>query len=245
MFFYSVETTPIWGSRLRLSILLLSVIVLLAGCVAPELTPPRNTVDKVQRVYVVAMKPPPLIRWGDEVHIPDNGWLPTAVLAGELQAQLRARGIDAVVAPDVQPLYGAGVTAGEVAGVAAALALGGGSLRSDPLAPVRYWYNSSEVAPTYQALPLRGSAYVIEVGLSNYEIEPFSGGLLVQVHVRLIDTTSSRLVGRARASNPWNMPNMRPLDRAFADNGARFKAAFASVGETLTKECLQDLGLLP
>lgn len=95
----------------------------------------------------------------------------------------------------------------------------------------------------YGALARDKSLYVLEVGVINYEIEP-GGKLLVQVAMKVIDPSNGSVIGRARAANPWNMPQQSPLDQAFSGDASHFKEAFLKTGQEITKKCLTELGLI-
>lgn len=107
------------------------------------------------------------------------------------------------------------------------------------MAPIRAWYNSDAPTPLYAALAMPDSALVAEIGVSNYEVH--AGKLLLQVHVRLIDPATGRMVGRARDSSFTELP---PMDAMFADDAKGFKAASLAAGNRLLATCLQELGLL-
>jgi hypothetical protein len=159
-----------------------------------------------------------------------GAWVPTAVLANEVQAQLAAQGIQATVAPRVKPIPGVKDRSPTL-------------FMENWLAPIRAWYNDTAPTPDYGDHPWDKSLYVLEVGVINYEIDR-AGGLLLQVAMKVIDPASGQVIGRARAANPWNMPKLAPLDQAFADNGSRFKDAFVLTGRESARRCLAELGLL-
>lgn len=159
-----------------------------------------------------------------------GAWVPTVVLANEIQAQLAAQGIQATVAPQVKPIPGVKDRSPTL-------------FMENWLAPIRAWYNDTVPAPDYGDLPRDKSLYVLEVGVINYEIDQ-AGGLLLQVAMKVIDPSSGKVIGRTRAANPWNMPKLAPLDQAFAGNASRFKDAFVLTGRESARTCLTELGLL-
>lgn len=160
-----------------------------------------------------------------------NGtWVPTVVLANEAQAQLGAQGLRTTVAPNVKPIPGVKDRTYTV-------------LMENWLAPIRAWYNDTKPVADYGDLPSDKSLYVLEVGVINYEIEP-GGGLLVQVAMKVIEPSNGDVIGRARVANPWNMPQLSPLNQAFSDDSSRFKEAFLKTGQEITKKCLAELGLI-
>ncbi len=159
-----------------------------------------------------------------------NGtWVPTVVLANEAQALLAAQGLRATIAPRVKPIPGVENRTYTV-------------LMENWLAPIRAWYNDTTPVPDYRDISHDPSSFVIEVGVINYEIEP-AGGLLVQVAMKVIDPSSGNVIGRARAANAWDMPQLNPLDQAFSGDASRFKESFLKTGQEITRKCLTELGL--
>lgn len=157
-------------------------------------------------------------------------WVPTVVLANEVQAQLAASGTTATVSPEIRPIPGV-----ENRGYTV--------LMENWMAPIRAWYNSSVPVADYRDVANDGCRrYIIEIGILNYEIT--SDKLFVQVVTKVIDPTDSRVIGRARAANPWSMPKITPFDQAFADDARRFKEAFSATTRDLVNKCLKELGLL-
>jgi hypothetical protein len=108
------------------------------------------------------------------------------------------------------------------------------------MAPIRVWYNDELPSSRYGELTVNGVEEVVEVGISNYEI--FSGKLLLQVHVKLIEATSGQLLGRARASSFTELPSM---DEAFAADAKLFKESASRAGTQLLVTCLRELGIAP
>jgi hypothetical protein len=107
------------------------------------------------------------------------------------------------------------------------------------MAPIRAWYNNETPTPGTTVLNQLDASLIVDVGVSNYEIH--AGKLLLQVHVRLIDPATGRLLGRARDSSFTEQP---PMDTMFADDARAFKAASLTAGSRLLASCLQELGLL-
>lgn len=108
------------------------------------------------------------------------------------------------------------------------------------MAPLRAWYNDALPSTRYVVFAAEGLDAIAEVGISNYEI--FSGKLLLQVNVKLLDPASGQLLGRARASSFTELPSM---DEAFAADAKRFKESVSSAGNRLILTCLQELGVVP
>lgn len=160
----------------------------------------------------------------------EGAWVPTVALAHEVQAQLEAQGLRTTIAPNVKSIPGVKDRTYTV-------------LMENWLAPIRAWYNDTKPVADYGALARDKSLYVLEVGVINYEIEP-GGKLLVQVAMKVIDPSNGSVIGRARAANPWNMPQLSPLDQAFSGDASRFKEAFLKTGQEITKKCLTELGLI-
>ena len=156
-------------------------------------------------------------------------WTPTVVLANELRAQLAAKGMASTVAPDVRPLPGVQDRSYTV-------------LMENWLGPIRAWYNDTKPVSDYAALPSDPSLYVLEVGISNYEMLG-DGELLLQVMMKVIRSHDGCVVGRARAADPWNMPKITPFDQSFANDAKGYKEIFETEGRKLVKECLDKLGI--
>lgn len=158
---------------------------------------------------------------------PLEAWLPAVELTREAARQLAAAGKAATMAAGVQPLPGMQDR-------------GRTSLMENWLAPVRSWYNDETPSTRYAELGARQVDAVVEVGISNYEVH--AGGLLLQVHLKLIDPASGRLLARARASSFTPLP---PMDEVFASDARELKAAVLRQGKPLITTCLQEIGMVP
>ncbi len=163
----------------------------------------------------------------------DSGkaWLPTTVLASEVRTQLEALGLRVSVAPEPQPVPGVVDRTPSVWG-------------ENWLAPIRAWYNAPDAVSGSATATQGAQGLVFEVGISNYEIltgERF----ILQVHIKVIDPSNGRVIGRARAANPGALPRLSPLSRAFEDQARLFKEVFALESRRLVGECLRELGFLP
>jgi hypothetical protein len=252
---------------------LLAATLVLAGCVSSGFAPPQEEARNLKVVRLVAMEAPPLgvparfaSAWpagaigtfgpgagiaaigGILLEMPEaskrggeasqssqsklaagGSWSPTLVIAGEMKSQLTAAGISATISPTIKPMPGV-------------VDRGYTTLMENWLAPIRAWYNSNNAVSDY-AGPLSGRrTWVIEVGISNYEIA--SGGLLLQVNMKVIDPATGKVIGRARAYDPWNMPPIGPFEQTFADNGKIYKQVFTAEAQKLSRECLMELGLI-
>lgn len=157
-------------------------------------------------------------------------WIPTVVLANEVQAQLAAEGITTSISSEVSPIPGVknrGYTF---------------SMRNW-LAPIQAWYDSREPVADYRDLGYEGlRRYIIEVGIANYEIT--GDELFVTVMMKIINPTDRQVIGRAKALNIWNMPKITPFDQAFDNEGRLFKEAFSATTRNLVNKCLKELGIL-
>lgn len=196
---------------------------------------PRYTVDMARAVGVLAsiaifvelpalsnakVDAPPVIK-------PIETWEPSVALAQVLAEQIRLRGQQADVS--------------EKARVISAIQNRGRTvLMENWLAPVRSWYNDTAPTTRYESLAKLGTDAVVEVGISNYEI--FSGNLMLQVHLKLIDPASGRLWGRARAHS---LIPVSPIEQLFAANASAFKEAVLRSGKQLVVSGLKELGLSP
>ncbi|MGE5319481.1 MAG: hypothetical protein ACM3KD_04820 [Hyphomicrobiaceae bacterium] len=159
---------------------------------------------------------------------PTETWLPSVELSREAARLLSAAGKAPDLSPRIQPIPG-----GEERGRTL--------LMENWMAPIRSWYNNDEAPSTrYAELKARHVDAVVEIGISNYEIH--AGKLLLQVHMKLIDPGSGRLLARARASSSTPIP---PMDEVFADDAKGFKASVSRAGNTLVMNCLQEIGLVP
>jgi hypothetical protein len=157
---------------------------------------------------------------------PVETWLPTVELAQYAAQRLSASGRHVVVSPAIQPVPGVEYR-------------GRTFLMENWMAPIRAWYNDETPSSRYAAFAGKGVDMIAEVGISNYEI--FTGKLLLQVHIKLIDPASGRLLGRARASSFNALPSM---DVLFADEAKIFRASVSAQGGQLVTTSLEQLGLL-
>lgn len=158
-------------------------------------------------------------------------WVPTQILAREVQAQLGAHGYRTAVAPRLKSIPGMknrGYTA----------------TMENWLGPIRAWYNDTSPVADYGDIRNDQPMFVLEVGVMNYEIES-NGELLVQVAMKMIDPVTGSVIGRTRAANNRDMPKLGPVEQAFAGDAGRFKEAFQNTGRKLTEKCLAELGLTP
>ncbi len=159
-------------------------------------------------------------------------WVPTIVLANEVQKQLTEQGFMATVAPYVKPIPGVEERTYTV-------------FMENWLAPIRAWYNDYTPLADYVDLSSDQSLKILEVGVINYEIMS-DGGLLLQVAMKLIDPSNGHVIGRARASNALNITptKITSLGPAFSGDASSFKEAFQRTGQDMTNKCLIKLGLL-
>jgi hypothetical protein len=248
---------------------LLLVFILVTGCVSPAIAPPRDEMARVKAVRIVPMEAPPLgvplefrnllpniaspvlvyntiavlvetpAAQGRSAEFSSSfqasleakgSWMPTRVLADEVRAQLNALGIAASVESEVRP-------------IPAVKERGYTLLMENWMAPIRAWYNDTKPVTDYAGLTLEQGQYVLEVAVSNYEI--YDGKLLMSVMMKMIDPSSGRVRGRARAlRDPAKLPQVAPFDKSFSNDAVRFKAIVAAEGQTLVKACLTQLGLV-
>jgi len=84
--------------------------------------------------------------------------------------------------------------------------------------PISDWYNQKTSSFTY-AMPESGRGeYVLEVGLSNYELS--GGHLFIHVMVKLLDPSDGKVLGRARK---FALPSSGKIENLFAE--AKFNAS--------------------
>lgn len=155
---------------------------------------------------------------------PTETWHLSVELSREAGRLLSAAGKAPVLSSEIQPIPGIEDR-------------GRTFLMENWMAPIRAWYNDTAPSSRYAVLATNGIETVAEVGVSNYEI--FSGKLLLQVHVRLIDPVSGKLLGRTRASSFTELP---PMDEAFAADATLFKESALRAGVPLLAACLSELG---
>lgn len=162
---------------------------------------------------------------------PVDVWVPTVALAREVERQLGGRGVEVSVDRGVRPLPG--VAQREVT-----------ALMENWMAPLRAFYNETKPDSTYVSLGSGPSVAVLEVGVMNYEVG-LGSHLLVQVFMRLVDPATGRLIGRARASDPFHPLSVDPLEDTLANDAAKFKVIFDAATRRLVADVLQQLGLAP
>lgn len=156
---------------------------------------------------------------------PTETWFLTVELSREASRLVAATGKTPIISPEIQPIPGIQER-------------GRTFLMENWMAPIRAWYNDTLPSPRYASITLNGIGAVAEIGISNYEI--YSGKLLLQVHVKLIDPASGQLLGRARASSFSELPSM---DEVFAADAKLFKELTSRAGNQLLVECLHELGI--
>jgi len=81
--------------------------------------------------------------------------------------------------------------------------------------PIAGWYNQTKPPFTYAEPEVGRGDYVVEVGLSNYELT--DGRLLVHVMVKLVDPAEGKVLGRARK---FAMPSTGRMENLFAKDGS-------------------------
>jgi hypothetical protein len=158
---------------------------------------------------------------------PAGDWIPSVELAAEAARLLSATGKVARISPEIQSIPGVGER-----GMTFSM--------ENWMAPIRSWYNDERPSMRYAPLSAGQVSTVVELGVSNYEIH--AGRLLLQVHVKLFDPASGKVIGRARASSFTELPSM---DEVFAADAKRLKQSIARAGNELVLSCLQELGVVP
>ena len=157
---------------------------------------------------------------------PAETWLPSVEFTHEAARLLTATGKTPSISSEIQPIPGVKERGRTV-------------LMENWMAPIRSWYNDESPSKRYAALAVKNVDAVAEVGISNYEIH--AGRLLLQVHVKLIDPESGKLLGRARASSFTELP---PMDELFAADAKQFKESVSRAGNKLLMTCLQEIGMV-
>lgn len=210
-------------------------LLFLGGCLSPASAPPRDAVARLKHVRIVAMEPVPMPAPYPSPNPPPQialtmTWVPTVVLANEARTLLAVRGLEPRIAPDVK----------EYPGV---------KDRQNPFwsyaewgPPVQAWYNDDGPVAGYRDRASDKSSVVLEIGASH---AISSGGLLIEVLVKVIEPSTGRVIGRSRAVKAgWTKPKVPPLDEAFANDALLFKGVYSTAGRELLQECFDSLGLV-
>lgn len=214
------------------SAVVLSVLLLLTGCVSPAQKPPAGAVEAIKSVFVVPMEPPPL-KLSDGLPFPipvpivplgmiavvplmepnTNGmssvgkdWTPTGVLATNFQKLIAGTGRTAVIASNYKAIPD--LTNREIT-----------NFMENWFRPTRNWYGNTDPVLEYKEFGLANQAAVVEVGVLNYEI--LNRVLAIQTMVKLIRPDDGVVVGRTRA---WRIVDLVNRKDALANDGAIFRA---------------------
>jgi len=158
---------------------------------------------------------------------PTKEWVVTVEFAHEAERLLVAAGRSTTVSPGVRPIPGIEDRSRT-------------TLMENWMAPIRNWYNDASPSTEYAGLKSEGIDTVLEIGISNYEIH--SGVLALQVHLRLIDARTGKLLGRAREAHV--IKELPPMDELFTDDARPFKELVLHDGNQLVAKCLQELGFV-
>lgn len=156
-----------------------------------------------------------------------DAWIPTVVLAQEAVDQLApGGGLEMVKVPGFRKIPGVTFRGRTV-------------LMENWMAPIRAWYNGDTSPFDYSDLGKERVDGVLEVGILNYEI---AGELfLVQVMLKLVDSQSGKVLGRARE---WANSKVDSPERVFAGDAQRFKELFARITAPLVASNLKAIGLV-
>ena len=263
---YAGATRP--GPLLSPATLMLG-LVLASGCVASSITPAETELAGLDGIEIEAMEPPPLVAplatLGSEtealgllgpagllvaggVFVADALGEPAGGPVGELNYEAMLRDSTAWVPTIILADTAAQVLmAGGRTGVTVRPGFVPVPLLEDRsatahmenwYAPLRAWYNADteSVRPSATGSGRHG---VVQVGILNYEI--YDERLLLQVHMKLIDPESGKVIGRTRKSADEPVGD---LDRLFVDRSSRFKRIFADIGARLVRESLEELKLV-
>jgi len=107
------------------------------------------------------------------------------------------------------------------------------------LGPIRRWYNSDLSNLDYTAIGSNQVDAILEVGVLNYEY--FSKRLLLQVVVKMIDSHTKRVLGRARNSSHSKVGPLTPL---LQNDGEGMKRLIIETGNDLLVNCLNEIRLI-
>jgi hypothetical protein len=272
---------------------LICFIIIISGCVGVQKKASTDEINKMQKIVVITLEPPPLYipgvdandwspDWANQLRtsqsltmIPGNitqiagvagmlgsgivaviksyepppdvdielasmdlqelkesiadPWIPTVFLAQEIKRQLSLTNTYEITVPP--KIY-------EISGVS----FKGATLTMENwLQPIRRWYNSNTGLFDYRNFHAEGINGIIEVGLSNYEIELFKIYLLIQVKMRLVDANTGMVLGRARDHAIVKIGDFKTL---FSDDGEHFKELFYNATPELVTQNLKDIGFL-
>jgi hypothetical protein len=106
------------------------------------------------------------------------------------------------------------------------------------LGPIRRLYSSDMSAVDYTAIGCHHADAILEVGILNYEY--YSGRLILQVFVRLINPCTKQVLGRARQFSSLKAGPLAPLLRNEADG---MKLLILETGNQLLARCMTEIGL--
>jgi hypothetical protein len=155
-----------------------------------------------------------------------DAWLPTKVLAEEVGVQLTNK------------LYGYVVVDPAVRAIPGVKDRTYTLFMENWMAPIRSWYGSNPSEVDYAGVPQDVDA-VVEVGISNYEFHGKS--MLLQVHLRLVNSTTRKVLGRSRK---WKDFKIGVSEEAFANEGEVFKERFSYWGSQLISDALLDMNMV-
>jgi hypothetical protein len=115
-----------------------------------------------------------------------------------------------------------------------------GAVRSEMGTRLRRWYNEDVANVDYGNIGPEGIDAILEVGTSAYQVR--DDGLILQVHVRLVNPATIAALGRARhrSTLPWRINWFKKPPRTSEPPAVLTMAK----GWGLMVECLRDLGLL-
>lgn len=109
------------------------------------------------------------------------------------------------------------------------------------MAPIRGWYNNDRASFDYRKWEKDGLDAVLEVGMANYEYFAGHDWLVFSAFMKLVDTKTGKVIGRA-----WEVErfDVSPTKELFSDSGRPFREAVSKFSEKLVSLCLQGIGLL-
>ena len=188
-----------------------------------------NTIAFYMEMPEVAKRGEKISQSLQEIMNAEGIWIPTLALANETGLILSAHGFSTDIA-EIKPISDVQNRSYTV-------------FMENWLSHIRAWYNKDAVID-YREFSPNQSTLILEVGIINYEL--VDNKLLLQVMMKMIEPSNGIVIGRTRASDPLNLPQIGPsIDQAFEDDAKLFKAVFTNMGENLIGKCLIDLGLIP
>jgi len=105
--------------------------------------------------------------------------------------------------------------------------------------PIRRWYDSDPSTLDYKTIVSKHADAILEVGVLNYEY--FSERLCLMVVVKMIDSRTKQVLGRAKN---YSYSKVGPLTPLLQNDGEGMKRLIIETGNGLLVKCLSEIGLI-